>query len=131
MASNEQYRELLEEMLDLAGIPLSEKEEEDDAADDQDGADEKAADDQDGADEKAADDEEEDEESSDEELADRWSVQISTGSKMEIEFHETFVYVWYRNRKSQKISIPQKLRQRIGDVSTLMNQILSHVEKVS
>lgn len=123
MASNEQYRELLEEMLDLAGVPLNEQDEEDE---------EKAADDQEEAEEKAADDQEEaDDQEDDEELADRWSVQISTGSKMEIEFHETYVYVWYRNRRSQKISIPQKLRQRIGDVSSFFNQLLSHVEKVS
>jgi hypothetical protein len=126
MASNEQYRELLEEMLDLAGIPLNE-------ADDEEGdatGEEEPEQDQKAADDAGADDNP-DEEESDEELADKWSVQISTGSKMEIEFHDTYIYVWYRNRKSEKISIPQKLRQRIGEVSSLFNKILSHVEKVS
>lgn len=66
-----------------------------------------------------------------EELADKWEIDIKTSSKFKFEMHENYIYVWYRNKRSDKIQIPTRLRGMRKLVSELFNKILSHVEKVS
>lgn len=117
------HRELMEEMLKLAGVPLSEQEDEDQeempAAEQPEPEAEV---------EKETDDADQD---STEELSDEWEITISTGSKLKVEWHNTYLYVYYKNKRSEKISIPSKLRQNSKLVSNLFHKILSHVERVS
>jgi len=139
MAQDEKYNVLLEEMLELANVPLNEAEDdEDDKADDDSGLPkipdtdiEKALDKEGDKDDK--DDEEDDEKSDEpeEELKDQWEKDFRTGSKFRIEFHENYAYVWYRNKRSPKLQIPDLLRKNKKLVSEFFEKILSHVEKVS
>lgn len=66
-----------------------------------------------------------------EELQDEWEKDIRTSSKFKIQIHENYIYVWYRNKKSQKIQVPAKLKPYSDLVSGLLEKIMAHVEKVS
>lgn len=125
MAEKRQFNEILEEMLDLAGVPLNEQDEEEkeNVPGEEEAADNPAADDEDGEEEAA--------EEPDEELQDEWEKTISTAGKFKIQWTDNYVYVWYRNKRSQKITIPPKLKPQRARVSALLNKILSHVEEVS
>lgn len=127
MAEKEQFNEILEEMLGLAGVPLNEQEDEEKEnvpGDQEAPAANDAADDEEGS-------EEEGPEEPDEELQDEWEKTISTAGKFKIQWTDNYVYVWYRNKRSQKIAIPPKLKPQRARVSNLLNKILSHVEEVS
>ena len=133
--AQEKYDVLLEEMLDLAQVPRvdeAEDDEKDDTGEDEFGMPKLPG--TDDADKKDDDEESKDDEKSDEpeeELHDEWEKDLRTGSKFRIEFHENYVYVWYRNKRSAKIQIPPVLRKNKKLVSELFEQIMSHVEKVS
>jgi hypothetical protein len=126
----------MEEMLNLAGVPLEEQddEEQDDDQDDQrqekptarPGV-EKEFDDDDDDDE----DDEEQEEEDDEELIDQWDASIDSVGKVEVEFHETHVNVTYKGKESKTIEVPHNFRSDVQGLSEFVNQILSHVERVS
>jgi hypothetical protein len=116
-----EYKELMEEMLDLAGIPLDEAEE-DEEEEPTEGEPEE------GEPEEGEDEEEPEE---DKELADTWEVKISVGSTMKIKWYDTYLYVWYKEKKSPRIKIPQKLIKYREEISNLLNKIMSYVERVS
>ena len=120
--SKENYSKLLEEMLELADVPINEQ-------DDEDEEDNKEADAEDEEKGKEAEDEKDDDK--EEELLDEWEKQIKTGSTLRIQFHTNYIYVWYRNKKSNRIMIPQKLRPYKDLVSSLFEDVLSHVETTS
>lgn len=119
------FRETLEEMLDLAGVPLDEQEEDDEenVPNNQEAPDADDADDEGG--EEAVDAE------PDEELQDEWEKSISTAGKFKIQWTDNYVWVWYKNKRSQKIAIPPKLKPHRAKISAMLNKILSHVEEVS
>lgn len=135
--AQDKYNVLLDEMLELAEIPLNEAEDDEEAGDDEVGMPkispsdiEKALGKEDDEDDKEKDDDEKSDEP-EEELEDQWEKDFRTGSKFRIEFHENYVYVWYRNKRSSKIQIPDLLRKNKKLVSELFEKLLSHVEKVS
>ena len=129
MAQKDKYSVILEEMLELAQVPL---EEQDDEEGDEDKIPKisdvrKARDNKDDEEPKEEDDDDEPEE----ELHDEWEKDFKTGSKFKIQIHENYIYVWYRNKRSPKIQIAPKLRPYRNLFSELIEKILSHVEKVS
>jgi hypothetical protein len=125
----------MEEMLNLAGVPLEEQddEEQDDDQDDQrqekptarPGVEKEFDDDDDD------EDDEEQEEEDDEELIDQWDASIDSVGKVEVEFHETHVNVTYKGKESKTIEVPHNFRSDVQGLSEFVNQILSHVERVS
>ena len=117
MANKEEFSELIEEILDLAGVPFTE-------------ADEPEVDELTDEEPKEDNPEKEDKEP-EEELSDDWEITIGTTGTIKVEWHESYVYVWYRKRKSEKMQIPNKLRPYKDEVSEFMNKILSYVERVS
>lgn len=133
--AQEKYEEVLQEMLELAQVPLNEAEEDEESGEDEFGMPKLPAGDapEDDDKEKKDDDDEDDEKSDEpeEELQDQWEKDFRTGSKLKIEFHENYIYVWYRNKRSPKIQIPPVLRKNRKMVSELFEKILAHVEKVS
>jgi len=131
MAQKDKYDVMLEEMLELAQVPLDEQDEEGD----EDKVrmpkipDVKKAKDKEDDEEPKEDDEKPDE--PEEELHDEWEKDFRTGSKFRIQVHENYIYVWYRNKRSPKIQIAPKIRPYRNLFSALFEKILSHVEKVS
>lgn len=132
----EDYQGLMEEMLNLAGIPLEEQDDED--QDDNQGQDdqrqeksiakpgvEREIDNDDD------DDDDDQEEEDDEELIDKWDASIDSVGEVEVEFHETYVNVTYKGRESKTIEVPHNFRSDVQGLSEFVNQILSHVERVS
>lgn len=117
MAEKQKFNDILEEMLDLAGVPLNEQddEEEQDAEDQADV--EVDAEEEDGA--------------ADEELQDKWEADITSKGKFKIEWTDSYVWVWYKNQRSEKIAIPPKLRPYRALVSSFLNKIVSWVEEKS
>ena len=129
--AQEKYEDVLQEMLELAQVPLTEAEDdEDETGEDDLGMPKIPGPDAPGDDEEEKDDDEKSDEP-EEELQDQWEKDFRTGSKLKIEFHENYIYVWYRNKRSPKIQIPPILRKNRKMVSELFEKILAHVEKVS
>jgi len=128
MAQKDNYNVILEEMLELAQVPLNE-EDEDEFSMPKTPDVKKDKDTKDDDDESKEDDEKSDE--PEEELHDEWEKDFRTGSKFKIQVHENYIYVWYRNKRSPKIQIAPKLRPYRDLFSELFEKILSHVEKVS
>lgn len=122
------YKEILNEMLDLAlvGVPLNEKEEDlpnkGKSLDDFEGP-EGSEDDTDDTES----DDDEDSKDPEEELADSWEKEIATGGKFKIDIHENYIYVTYRSRRSRKIEVPPKLKPYRALYSSLFEKIMSHV----
>lgn len=136
MAQKEKYDVLLEEMLSLANVPLNEQGEEEEEGEGEatqelpkisDKDIEKALD----QDNKEDDEDDKKSDEPEEELHDEWEKEFRTGSKFRIEFHQNYAYVWYRNKRSGKIQIPDLLRKNKKLLSGFMEKVLSHVEKVS
>lgn len=120
MAEKQEFQQFLEEMLDLAKVPLTEQDEEEPK--DEEEAEEPKA--EENPDEKK-------DEKPEEELADTWEITIGTTGTIKIEWHETYLWVWYRKRKSGKMSIPDRLRPYRKQLSEFIHEILSYVERVS
>jgi len=139
MAPNEKYAEFLKEQLELSGVQLSEAEPEDDDFGsmpmpdvDKEPEDKKKEEQKNKEDKEDKDDKEEKKnEKPESELADSWEIDVGTAGKIKFDMHENYMYMWYRNRRSNKIMIPSKLRPYAKVVSELFNELLSHVEKVS
>jgi hypothetical protein len=121
MAEKQDFQEFLEEMLDLAQVPLTEQDEEG-VEDVEDKGDEEAA--EESPDEKK-------DETPEEELSDTWEITVGTPGTVKVEWHETYLWVWYRKRKSEKMQIPNKLRPYRKQLAEFMHKILSYVERVS
>lgn len=131
-------KELMEEMLSLAGVPLNEADEEEDQDPDLDSdqnsfdpeeminakPEEKPAKKDNGTQEKEKKEDEE-------ELSDEWTANIASGGELKIKLHSTYLYVTYKGRKSEMIKIPEKLVPMAKPISKLFNTIMNHVEKVS
>lgn len=115
------YNEMLEEMLDLAGVPLDEQDE------DEEDVEAEAEPQEDEAGEAEA----EDDEGRDEELQDRWEAQISSGGKFKIEWTDSYIWVWYKNKRSDRIAIPARLKPYRSAVSSLFQKIINHIEEKS
>jgi len=129
MAQKDKYSVILEEMLELAQVPL---EEQDDEEGDEDKVEiPKISDVRKARDNKDDEEPKEDDDEPEEELHDEWEKDFKTGSKFKIQIHENYIYVWYRNKRSPKIQIAPKLRPYRNLFSELIEKILSHVEKVS
>lgn len=124
MAQKDSYDIILEEMLDLAGVPLDE-------ADDDAEAFKAAAKGVINGPEDSEDDSEKKDNEPEAELEDSWEKEFRTGSKFKIQIHENYIYVWYRNKRSQKIKVPPKLKPYRALYSSLFEKILAHVEKAS
>jgi hypothetical protein len=124
MKKEETFQEVLDEMLDLAGVPLTEQDEEEKPAEAEAEAEKEEAPEEGGEEEKK-------DEEPEEELKDEWEKDFRTGSKFKIQIHENYIYVWYRNKRSAKLQVPPKLRPYRDLFSELMEKILAHVEKVS
>lgn len=127
MAQKDNYDIILEEMLDLAGVPLDEAEDNDaeafktaakDVIDEPEDSDEP----------KSSSDNDSEAEG---ELEDSWEKEFRTGSKFKIQIHDNYIYVWYRNKRSQKIKVPPKLKPYRALYSSLFEKILAHVQKAS
>jgi hypothetical protein len=128
------YNEILEEMLDLAGVPLTEQDKEEAEEEpevDQPEAEEPEPEPEPEAEEPAPKKEEPKDKKPEEELHDEWEKKIRTGSTFKVQIHENYLYVWYRNKKSQKIAIPPKLREHREVISSFLESIFDHIEKVS
>lgn len=129
------YNELLGEMLNLAGIPINEQDNEaevdteieldkDEVKKYSTGSNKTDKD----SDKKKKKDDEKD---SDEELVDQWDSSIDSTGKVEVEFHESSVTVKFKDRESSSIEIPSTLRNDVEKVSKLFNKIMTHIERVS
>jgi len=128
--AKDEFKTLLGEMLDLAGVPLEEQETDLDmppAAPAKKEEPKETPKEPEPPKEKETEKDEEPEE----ELEDEWEKDIRTSSKFKVQFHENYIYVWYRNKKSQKIQVPPKLKPYYELVSELFEKIMAHVEKVS
>jgi hypothetical protein len=123
------FEEILQEQLELSGVLVDEAEEDDEPEDQYDIL--RNAKGVEKEEEKPKEDKEEKDDEPEEELADEWEINVKTSSKFKFEMHENYIYVWYRQRRSQKIPIPPRLRQTRELMSKLFNDMLSHVEKVS
>lgn len=131
MAQKDNYNVILEEMLELAQVPLNEEDEE---GDEDEFSMPKTPDvkkDTEDDDDKESEKDEKESDEPEEELHDEWEKDFRTGSKFKIQVHENYIYVWYRNKRSPKIQIAPKLRPYRDLFSELFEKILSHVEKVS
>lgn len=116
-----EFKDALEEMLDLAGVPLNE-------ADDEE---ENDTEDQGASGDEAGTSGGEGSNASDEELQDKWEKTISSAGTFKIEWTDNYVWVWYKNKRSQKIPIPPKLKPQRNRISSFLDKILSHVEEMS
>jgi len=127
----DEYKTILEEMLDLAlaGVPLDEQEKKEDEKVDEPEGKELETEPEEPVEPEATKGKEDEE--PEEELHDEWEKKIRTGSNFKIQIHENYLYVWYRNKKSAKIQIPPKIRQYRELFSSLLDKIMSHMEKVS
>jgi hypothetical protein len=137
MTPDRKYSEILKEQLELSGVQLSEAEpEEDDFSSmpmpdvgKEDEEPKKGKKEDDKKDDKKDDKEEKKDPES--ELADSWEIDVGTAGKIKFDMHQNYMYIWYRNRRSDKIMMPSKLRPYAKQVSELFNSLLDHVEKVS
>jgi len=121
----EEYNETLKEQLELAGVPLEEAEPTVDVPDETDlegGF---------GAKETPEEKEEPEKDENDGEINDEWSSKINSKGEFKIEFYNNFVYVYYKNRRSQRISIDPKVKPYKKIVSKFVNKIFDHIEKKS
>jgi cobalamin biosynthesis protein CobT len=73
----------------------------------------------------------EEKEEDEEELHDTWEISIKTGGKFKFEMYENYFYVWYRNKKSERIEIPAKFKAMRKELARLVNKIMTYVEKAS
>lgn len=131
----DKYRETLNEMLELSGLPedseldeenslLTEaKEKEDDKAEEEPEIEE--------PEEKKEKEEKDSSDEEEEELGDTWEINVKTAGKFKFEMFENYLYVYYRNKKSEKIEIPSRLRSLRREMASLFNKILTHVENAS
>jgi hypothetical protein len=69
--------------------------------------------------------------SNDGELHDEWSTKINSRGDFKIEFFDNFVYVYYKNKRSQRIKIDPKLKPYKKLISNFINKIFNHIEKMS
>lgn len=136
----EDYQGLMEEMLNLAGVPLEEQDDEqkDQGQDDQEQGNSskpekpsKPSKPSSDEDEEEEDEEEEEEEEDDEELIDQWDASIDSVGEVEVEFHETYLNVTYKGKESKTIEVPHNFRSDVQGLSEFVNQILTHIERVS
>lgn len=135
MADNyEKYNETLKEQLELAGVPIEEAKLVDDETDLETdlesgfGA-EETPETPETPEETKKEEPEKDEE--DGEINDEWSSKINSKGEFKIEFYNNFIYVYYKNRRSQRISIDAKLKPYKKIVSKFVNKIFDHIEKKS
>lgn len=117
MPKKEKFNQILEEMLDLAGVPLSEQE--DDEEENKTDV------------EVEPEDQEDQEDQEDEELQDKWEVNISSRGTFKIEWTDSYVWVWYKNKRSDKIAIPAKLRPYRSVLSSFLNKLFIWLEETS
>ena len=125
---HEEYNELLTEQLELAGILLDEADEKIDIPDDE-------PDDELDAEIESDEYEEDEEDKKDKEnkgeIKDQWESKINSKGDFKIELYDNFIYAYYKNRRSQKISIDPKIKPYKKIVSEFINKILGHIEKTS
>lgn len=123
------YKETLDEMLKLAGVPLNEQDDEAEVDTEVEVDKEKVK--KYSSDDKESEKEEPEEEETDEELVDKWEASIDSTGKVNVEFHESSITVSYKDRESTSIEVPSSLRNEVDKVSKLFNKIISHIERVS
>lgn len=134
---NDNYRQILNEMLELSGIPLDEAESEDDNFKDDIGKEDSQIDKEVNNEKDIETDNEVDKEEDKEEkekageINDKWESKINSKGDFKIEFYENFAFAYYKGRRSNEIKLDSKLKPYKKMISEFVNKIFDHIEKKS